>query len=276
MPMKRIFGFLILAGLTAFLSWGCSDLSSHQATPPENTSEQNTPVISSEVNPVTETETGEFVLPALPYSYDALNRYIDQKTMTVHHDKHHAGYVKNLNAAIAKHPEFKGKSVETLLRDLNDIPEDIRTAVRNNGGGHANHTMFWEIMTPESSGEPTGPIAEEINTTFGDVKTFQETFNTAGKKRFGSGWVWLILNSQGKLEITTTPNQDSPFLDGNYPILGNDVWEHAYYLKYQNRRGDYLDAWWNVVNWDIINQRLEAAKNAQTASFMKLRDSESS
>ncbi|MEL6502178.1 MAG: superoxide dismutase, partial [Cyanobacteria bacterium J06623_1] len=172
--------------------------------------------------------TEEFTLPPLPYDYDALSTYIDSETMTVHHDKHHAGYVKNLNEAIALHPELQGKSVEELLLNLDTVPADIMTTVRNNGGGHANHTMFWSIMTPDSQGKPTGEIAEAIASTFGDFATFQTEFNTAGKKQFGSGWAWLVMNSDGTLEVTSTPNQDSPLLAGQYPIMGNDVWEHAY------------------------------------------------
>ena len=153
-----------------------------------------------------------------------------------------------------------GKSLEDLLTNLDTIPEDIRTTVRNNGGGHANHSMFWSIMSPDGGGEPTGEIAEAITTTFGDFATFQEAFNTAGKKRFGSGWAWLVMNDDGTLEVISTANQDSPLLEGQNPIMGNDVWEHAYYLKYQNKRGDYLDAWWNVVNWEEVNNRFLAAK----------------
>ncbi len=201
-----------------------------------------------------------FTLPDLPYAYGALKPYVDAKTMTIHHDKHHAGYVKNLNAAIDKHPELKGKTVEDLLRNLNTIPADIRTAVRNNAGGHANHTMFWSIMAPKAGGEPTGAIGEAIQATFGSFESFQQEFNTAGLKRFGSGWVWLVLNQNGQLAITSTANQDSPLLEGKYPIMGNDVWEHAYYLNYQNRRGDYLTAWWNVVNWDEVNNRFKQAQ----------------
>ncbi|HHP7232191.1 MAG TPA: superoxide dismutase, partial [Xenococcaceae cyanobacterium] len=156
---------------------------------------------------------------------------------------------------------LKGKSAEELLRDLDSVPEAIRTTVRNNGGGHVNHTMFWSIMTPNGANEPTGAIAKAINDTFGDFETFKSEFNAAGGSQFGSGWVWLVLNQDGNLEITSTANQDSPFLEGNYPIMGNDVWEHAYYLKYQNRRSDYLDAWWNVVNWEEINQRFETAQS---------------
>ncbi len=211
---------------------------------------------------VAQTETGKFTLPPLPYAYDALNPYIDTQTMKLHHDKHHGGYVKNLNAALAKHPELKGKSVEELLRNLDQIPEDIRTTVRNNGGGHANHTMFWAIMSPNGGGKPTGAIATAINSTFGNFETFKQEFNQAGAKRFGSGWAWLVLTENGKLQVTSTPNQDSPLLEGNFPIMGNDVWEHAYYLKYQNRRGDYLKAWWNVVNWDEVNRRFAQASSS--------------
>lgn len=205
---------------------------------------------------------GEFTLPPLPYAYDALSEYIDAETMTLHHDKHHAGYVKNLNEAIASYPELQGMTVEELLSNLDEIPQDIQTTVRNNGGGHANHTMFWSIMTPDSSGEPTGAIAEAINETFGDFETFKQEFNDAGKSQFGSGWAWLVLDKDGNLAVTNTANQDSPISNGSYPIMGNDLWEHAYYLKYQNKRADYLDAWWNVVNWDEVNQRFERAKES--------------
>ena len=229
------------------------------------THSNNNNLTTSEINLIAKKDTGEFVLPPLPYDYDALAPHIDSKTMTFHHDKHHAGYVRNLNKAISKHPELKGKSVDMLLRDLNNIPEDIRSAVRNNGGGHANHTMYWEIMTPDGQGKPTGAIAKAINDTFGDFDTLKQEFNTAGKKRFGSGWAWLVLTKDGNLKVTSTANQDSPFMDGNYPIMGNDVWEHAYYLNYQNRRGDYLSAWWSVVNWDEVNKRFEEAKNCVTS-----------
>lgn len=196
-------------------------------------------------------------LPPLPYDYSALEPTIDAQTMTLHHDKHHAAYVNNLNAAIEKHPQLGSKSVEDLLRDINSVPEDIRTAVRNNGGGHMNHTMFWQIMKPKGGGPPTGRVADEIKKTFGSFEEFQKQFNDAGTKRFGSGWVWLIRSKAGKLEITSTANQDNPIIDGHHAIMGNDVWEHAYYLKYQNRRPDYLAAWWNVVNWDEVNKRFK-------------------
>ena len=196
-------------------------------------------------------------LPPLPYAFDALEPHIDAQTMQIHHDKHHAAYVTNLNAALDKHPDLKGKSVEDLLRQLNSVPEDIRTAVRNNAGGHANHTMFWKIMKKGGGGQPSGKIADVIK-QLGGFDAFKEKFNDNGLKRFGSGWTWLVAKG-GKYELISTPNQDSPLLDGAFPILGNDVWEHAYYLKYQNRRGDYLKEWWNVINWDEINQRLTQA-----------------
>jgi superoxide dismutase, Fe-Mn family len=199
-------------------------------------------------------------VPALPYEYNALEPYIDEQTMRLHHDKHHAAYVNNLNAALEKYPDLQNKSPEELIRDLNSVPEDIRTAVRNNGGGHVNHTMFWEIMGPNGGGEPTGPIAEAINEAFGSFDAFKQQFNDAGTKRFGSGWAWLVRTSGGQLQVTSTANQDNPMSEGNYPVLGNDVWEHAYYLKYQNRRPEYLAAWWNVVNWDEVNKRFRSGR----------------
>ena len=203
-----------------------------------------------------------FELPPLPYAYNALEPHIDAQTMRFHHDRHHATYVKNLNAALEKHPELKGKSPEQLLRELESVPEDIRTTVRNNGGGHVNHTMFWNIMSANGGGEPTGEIASIINQNFGSFDKFKQEFNQAGDRRFGSGWAWLVRNKDCKFQITSTPNQDSPLMTGDYPIMGNDVWEHAYYLKYQNRRTDYLSAWWNVVNWNEINNRLKQATAA--------------
>jgi Fe-Mn family superoxide dismutase len=198
-------------------------------------------------------------LPDLPYAFDALEKAIDEQTMRIHHGKHHAAYVNNLNAALEKHPELAKKSVEDLIRDINSVPEDIRTAVRNNGGGHANHSMFWKIMSPNGGGAPTGAIAEVIDSTFGGFDNFKEQFNDAGAKRFGSGWTWLVRTANGDFEVMSTANQDSPLMEGHFPIMGNDVWEHAYYLRYQNRRPDYLKAWWDVVNWDEINRRLEEA-----------------
>ncbi len=204
-------------------------------------------------------------LPPLPYAYDALESTIDKQTMTLHHDMHHGAYVKNLNAALEKHPELGNKSAEDLIRDLNAVPEDIRTAVRNNGGGHVNHTMFWKIMKPKGGGDPTGDIAQVIQKTFGNFNDFKTKFNDAGAKQFGSGWVWLAGKSNGEVQIISTPNQDSPLSQGMFPIFGNDVWEHAYYLKYNNRRPEYLAAWWNVVNWDEINKRYAAFKSGKTA-----------
>ena len=198
-------------------------------------------------------------LPPLPYGYDALEPHIDQETMTLHHDKHHAAYVNNLNAALEKYPDLQGKSPEELIRDLNSVPEDIRAAVRNNGGGHVNHSMFWQIMGPNGGGEPTGALADAITQAFGSFEDFKKQFNDAGVKRFGSGWAWLVRNSSGQLQIVSTANQDNPLSEGHYPILGNDVWEHAYYVQYRNRRPDYLAAWWNVVNWEEVSRRFEQA-----------------
>jgi Fe-Mn family superoxide dismutase len=195
-----------------------------------------------------------YSLPPLPYDYNALEPHIDEQTMRIHHDKHHGAYVNNLNAAIEKHPDLQSRSAEDLLKSINSIPEDIRTAVRNNGGGHVNHTMFWEIMGPGKGGAPTGAIADAINSTFGSFDAFKSQMNDAGAKRFGSGWAWLV-DVGGKLAVESTANQDSPLMEGKRPIMGVDVWEHAYYLKYQNRRPDYLAAWWNVVNWDAVNKR---------------------
>jgi Fe-Mn family superoxide dismutase len=198
-------------------------------------------------------------LPALPYDYSALEPVIDTATMKLHHDMHHAAYVKNLNAALEKYPNLQSKSAEDLIRDLNSIPEDIRGAVRNNGGGHVNHTMFWKIMKPQGGGEPTGAIAQAITKTFGNFNDFKTKFNDAGVKQFGSGWAWLVLKS-GELQVMSTANQDNPISQGIHPIFGNDVWEHAYYLKYNNRRPEYLGAWWGVINWDEVNKRYEQAK----------------
>ncbi len=198
-------------------------------------------------------------LPPLPYGYDALEPHIDKQTMTLHHDKHHAAYVNNLNAALEKHPELGSKSAEDLIRDLSAVPEDIRTTVRNNGGGHVNHSMFWKIMKPGGGGEPKGQLADLLRQSFGDFESFKKQFNEAGTKQFGSGWVWLIRARDGKLQVTSTANQDNPMSQGSFPVMGNDVWEHAYYLKYQNRRPEYLAAWWNVVNWDEVQKRFESA-----------------
>jgi Fe-Mn family superoxide dismutase len=201
----------------------------------------------------------EFTVPPLPYAYDALEPHIDTLTMQIHHDKHHAAYVNNLNAALKDYPDLQTKTIEELLRGINEVPEAIRTAVRNNGGGHYNHTMFWEIMKPGGPKAPSGALADAINATFGSVEALQEKINDAGIKRFGSGWAWLVLQD-GKLVVLSTANQDCPLMDGQFPVLGVDVWEHAYYLKYQNRRPDYLKAWWNVVNWEEVAKRFAATK----------------
>ena len=195
-----------------------------------------------------------YALPKLPYAYDALEPHIDARTMEIHHTKHHQTYVNNLNAAVDKTPELQGKSLDELMRGINTVPEGVRSAVRNNGGGHWNHSMFWELMGPGKGGEPTGKLADAIKSAFGDYAKFKEQFAGAGTGRFGSGWAWL-LNDGGKLSITSTPNQDNPLMEGKSAILGLDVWEHAYYLKYQNKRPDYIAAWWNVVNWDAVADR---------------------
>lgn len=247
--------FLFLLGATA----GAFALDSCASAEKAPTLSQTTPATNTGGTNQTQ---GTYSVPPLPYAYDALEPHIDQATMQFHHDKHHVGYVKNLNAALDKHPELKSKTVEQMLRNLNSVPADIRKMVRNNGGGHVNHLMFWQIMKPLGGGEPTGAIAPAINQSFGSFAAFKKQFNEAGANRFGSGWVWLVRNKNGKLEVTNTPNQDNPLIQGKYPIMGNDVWEHAYYLKYQNRRADYLDAWWNVLNWDEINKRFAASKTA--------------
>jgi len=199
-------------------------------------------------------------LPPLPYAYNALEPYIDQQTMEIHHDRHHAAYVNNLNAALEGYPELQDKPLEELLRNLGALPEAIRTAVRNNGGGHANHTLFWEIIGPGGGGEPRGELAQAVDKTFGSFAKFKEEFSKAAATRFGSGWAWLVVDQDGNLAIVSTPNQDTPLSEGKTPILGLDVWEHAYYLKYQNKRPDYIAAWWNVVDWDKVNARYLAAR----------------
>jgi len=208
-------------------------------------------------------EIKKYELPSLPYGYKDLEPYISEEIMTLHHTKHHAGYVKNLNAAVEKYPSLFEKSAEELLKNLDDIPEEIRTAVRNNAGGHVNHSVFWSIMLPfgtvqgkpKGRGEPSGNLAEEIKKQFESFEQFQQKFNDEGAKRFGSGWVWLVKNKDGILQVMSTANQDNPISNGHFPIMGNDVWEHAYYLQYKNLRGDYLKTWWNVVNWEEIDKR---------------------
>lgn len=201
-----------------------------------------------------------FTLPPLPYPVEALEPSIDKMTMEIHHGRHHKTYVDNLNKALEGDAALQGKSIVQLLRDISQVPEKIRTAVRNNGGGHANHTMFWEIMAPKAGGKPSGPLADELSASFTDFGAFQAKIKEAALGRFGSGWAWLVLTADGKLQVVHTANQDSPYMDGQKPLLGIDVWEHAYYLKYQNKRADYVDAWWNVVNWNAVSQRYSEAK----------------
>ena len=204
-----------------------------------------------------------YELPPLPYDYSALEPYIDTQTMQLHHDKHHQAYVTNANNALQGHDQLAAMSVDDLLRNINQVPENIRTALRNNAGGHSNHSMFWTIMKPNGGGEPTGELATAIQQAFGSFDAFKTAFNDAGTKRFGSGWAWLVLDSSGKLQVISTANQDSPLMDGLYPVMGNDVWEHAYYLKYQNRRPEYLNAWWNVVNWDEVARRYAQGRSGR-------------
>jgi Fe-Mn family superoxide dismutase len=201
-------------------------------------------------------------LPQLPYDYAALEPHIDARTMEIHYTKHHQTYVNNLNAALEKAPELQGKSLDDLLRGLDRVPESVRTAVRNNGGGHWNHSMFWQIMAPGSGGEPSGEMADAIRSAFGDFAKFKEQFGAAATGRFGSGWAWLVLDG-ATLRIESTPNQDTPIMEGRRPVLGLDVWEHAYYLKYQNRRPDYIAAWWNVVNWPEVGRRFEQQRRTR-------------
>jgi Fe-Mn family superoxide dismutase len=201
-----------------------------------------------------------FALPPLPYSDDALEPHVDGRTMGIHHDKHHAGYTNNLNKAIEGNSDLEGKSIGEILGNLNGVPESIRTAVRNNGGGFANHSLFWTVMSPDGGGEPGGELGDAINESFESFENFKDNFSKAAMTRFGSGWAWLYVDGNGKLAITSTANQDTPLMDGLTPILGLDVWEHAYYLNYQNRRGDYIAAWWNVVNWAQVAANYAAAK----------------
>jgi Fe-Mn family superoxide dismutase len=248
MTTRRNFLYLLGAGSTvAFFSSG------------NNSSWADTPTTSISQNVAA--TTGTFKLPPLTYDYNALEPHIDAATMKFHHDKHHAAYVKNLNDAVSKYPELKTQSVEQLLQNLSKLPKDIQTTVRNNGGGHYNHSMFWQIMGPKGGGAPTGSIATAIQKQYGSFDKFKTQFNEAGTKQFGSGWVWLI-RDRANLKIITTPNQDSPISQGISPIMGNDIWEHAYYLKYQNRRPEYLSAWWNTINWREVNSRFEKAQKA--------------
>ena len=201
-----------------------------------------------------------YELPPLKFEKNALEPAIDAMTMEIHHDKHHGGYVNKLNAALENHPQWQGKSIDVLLKSINEVPESIRTAVRNNGGGHANHTLFWDWLMPGGSKSPTGSLEREIVSTFGSVDAFQKTFSDAAAGRFGSGWAWLVIDKNNKLQVYSTANQDSPYMEGNKPILGLDVWEHAYYLKYQNKRPDYIKAFWTVVNWDTVDRLFKAAR----------------
>jgi Fe-Mn family superoxide dismutase len=202
----------------------------------------------------------EFTLPPLPYDYSALEPHVDAQTMQIHHGKHHQAYITNLNNALKDHADLQGKTVEQLITNLDSVPESIRTVVRNNGGGHYNHSLFWQVMGPNAGGEPTGAVADAINAELGGYAAFKEAFTKAGLTRFGSGWAWLAVGKDGKLAVSSSPNQDSPLMEGATPILGNDVWEHAYYLNYQNRRPDYLAAWFNLINWAEVNRRYQAAK----------------
>lgn len=266
---QKILGFFVVGIGMVILLFSCQTRQVTQsqpttttpaATPTATPTTAQTPANFPPVASVNSEATLPAQLPPLPYAFGALEKAIDAQTMQLHHDRHHAAYVNNLNEAIKQSPDLQNRSVESLLRDLNSVPENIRNTVRNNGGGHLNHTIFWQIMSPNGGGQPTGQIAQEINQTFGSFDGFKKQFNSAGGDRFGSGWVWLVRNPQGQLQIVSTPNQDSPIMEGNYPIMGNDVWEHAYYLRYQNRRAEYLDNWWNVVNWEEVNRRAQASQ----------------
>ena len=255
--LRRPLQFLMAGAATLLLLIACQSTPQVQST----SQAQSSPTVqpTAIASPGGELSAYPAQLPPLPYDYAALGKAIDEDTMRLHHDRHHAAYVKNLNEALAQQANLQSRSVEALLRDLNSVPENIRTKGRNNAGGHLNHTMFWQLMSPDGGGQPSGEIAQAINQTFGSFDKFKEQFNQAGGDRFGSGWVWLVRNPQGQLQITTTPNQDNPIMDGSYPIMGNDVWEHAYYLRYQNRRAEYLTNWWNVVNWQEVNRRFQLA-----------------
>jgi Fe-Mn family superoxide dismutase len=247
---------VVLSGFLSLLLVACQALEQAQAPSPSPVSESPSEAVSGE----SDGADGTLALPPLPYAYDALEPYIDAETMELHHDRHHAAYVNNYNSAIEDYPDLQARGVEDLLRNLDTIPEDVRITIRNNGGGHVNHSLFWQIMSPDGGGEPQGELAEQINQTFGSFAEFQSAFEEAGTRQFGSGWVWLVADNEGNLQITTTLNQDNPIMEGAFPIMGNDVWEHAYYLNYRNRRAEYLNAWWNVVNWEAVGQRYEQAQ----------------
>jgi superoxide dismutase, Fe-Mn family len=221
--------------------------------------ERSPPGLFVERKPLTILNSMAYELPPLPYPFDALEPHIDAKTMEIHHDKHHQAYITNANNALKDHPDLAAKPVEELLANINTVPEAVRTVLRNNAGGHANHSFFWKILSAKGGGQPKGKLAADITSTFGGFDQFKEKFQAAGVGRFGSGWAWLVVNKSGKLEIISTANQDSPIMDGFKPVLGVDVWEHAYYLLYQNRRPDYIKAWWNVVNWDEVGKNYEGA-----------------
>lgn len=264
--MRRFFQpfrFFLIGISVLFLLLSCQT-SSTQSQPSLNSELAEVQSTLPVASPDAELSAVPAQLPPLPYEYAALEPYIDAETVRVHHDNHHAAYVDKLNQALQQAPDLQGKSVEALLRDLDSVPEEIRTTVHNNGGGHLNHTIFWQIMAPNSGGEPSGALAEAIDRTFGSFDTFKQQFNQAGTDRFGSGWVWLVRDPEGQLQILTTPNQDNPIQEGLYPIVGNDVWEHAYYLKYQNRRPEYLENWWNVVNWAEVERRFAGTETSQT------------
>jgi superoxide dismutase, Fe-Mn family len=258
--LPRFIGFL-LVGVACFTFLFSQTLPSQAASPSPAASPAASPATpAAPASPASPATTGAVTLPPLPYAYNALEPYIDATTMQIHHDKHHATYVTNLNEALKQYPDLQKKSVSELLSNLSSVPADIRTVVQNNGGGHVNHSMFWSIMAANAGGQPTGELATAINRKFTNFETFKKQFNEAGTKRFGSGWAWLVLTPQGQLEVISTANQDSPLMQGMYPIMGNDVWEHAYYLKYQNQRAKYLESWWNVVNWPAIARRYAEAK----------------
>jgi superoxide dismutase, Fe-Mn family len=249
MTTRRNFLFLLGAGTTATFFGGVTNSSWANPTP------------AAQAIPKETAAANVFKLPPLGYDYNALEPHIDAATMKFHHDKHHAGYIKKLNDSLTKYPELQAKTIEELVANRRKLPKNIQTSIRNNGGGHLNHSMYWKIMSPQGGGEPNGEIAAAINKRFGSFDKFKTEFNEAGAKVFGSGWAWLVLDKD-RLEIMTTRNQDNPISLGLYPILGNDVWEHAYYLNYQNRRADYLNAWFNVINWTEVNQRFTKAKIA--------------